>query len=74
MPLLSYPFLQLGVSGKVANRALRYLQGEGLLASGALLVLVLLLLPSPPLLPIHSPTPHLARPGAVDDVHSGAAL
>lgn len=27
---------QLGVSGKVANRALRYLQAEGLLASGAL--------------------------------------
>lgn len=26
---------QLGVSGKVANRALRYLQGEGLLQSGA---------------------------------------
>lgn len=26
---------QLGVSGKVANRALRYLQSEGLLQSGA---------------------------------------
>jgi hypothetical protein len=26
---------QLGVSGKVANRALRYLQAEGLLQSGA---------------------------------------
>lgn len=25
---------QLGVSGKVANRALRYLQSEGLLSSG----------------------------------------
>lgn len=25
---------QLGVSGKVANRALRYLQAEGLLQSG----------------------------------------
>ena len=29
---------QLGVSGKVANRALRFLQAEGLLASGARLV------------------------------------
>ena len=31
---------QLGVTGKVANRALRYLQGEGLLASGGCWVLV----------------------------------
>jgi len=35
---------QLGVGGQVANGRLGYLQGEGLLASGALLLLLLLLL------------------------------
>lgn len=34
---------QLGVSGKVANRALRFLQAEGLLASGECLCLCLCL-------------------------------